>query len=260
MGKGISMNICSGEQAEKEIIDSKGIKERGNIVIYGAGMIAGQVFHCLAGAPFHCSVSAFMVSEKKEGICELYGVPVVDIHEGNRYRDNAIILIAVMDMYYEEIVQTLQEEGFENFVSLTFESKLWEEVRASYAEELWKQDGREYLLLQQAFNKININHQNAHGNAARIQVSGRHSEDIRIYRACSHRDKQLRADLSEYDWEIPIQAGAVLTQVRMSGVCDASGENISEKNQEYCELTALYWIWKNDTSEYAGLCHYRRHF
>jgi len=41
---------------------------------------------------------------------------------------------------------------------------------------------------------------------------------------------------------------------------DNTGDNISIKNPNYCELTGLYWAWKNLKAEYIGLAHYRRHF
>lgn len=41
---------------------------------------------------------------------------------------------------------------------------------------------------------------------------------------------------------------------------DDEGDEISAKNPHYCELTGLYWMWKNTSAEVIGLCHYRRHF
>lgn len=56
-----------------------------------------------------------------------------------------------------------------------------------------------------------------------------------------------------------IQAGAALAKRRISSLTDDTGDNISKLNPLFCELTAGYWIFRNDrTSEYVGLYHYSR--
>ena len=42
-------------------------------------------------------------------------------------------------------------------------------------------------------------------------------------------------------------------------ISDASGDNISQLNPCYCELTAQYWVWKNVSMDYVGFYHYRRY-
>lgn len=61
------------------------------------------------------------------------------------------------------------------------------------------------------------------------------------------------------DVYLPIQVGAA-GKKSLGWQRDDEGDNISEKNPNYCELTALYWAWKNLDADYIGLCHYRRYF
>ncbi len=59
---------------------------------------------------------------------------------------------------------------------------------------------------------------------------------------------------------IPLQVGRAIHE-DYGYLGDDTGDNISDKNQYYSELTGLYWIWKNYThADYLGLCHYRRYF
>lgn len=60
---------------------------------------------------------------------------------------------------------------------------------------------------------------------------------------------------------LPIQVGKKISKLDLGIQGDDTGDNISEKNPNFCELTAHYWLWKNSNdSDYVGLNHYRRYF
>lgn len=73
----------------------------------------------------------------------------------------------------------------------------------------------------------------------------------------SHKDYWMPADRMY----LPLQVG--VNRKNIDGFLqDNLGDNIADKNASFCELTALYWIWKNykEDIDYIGLCHYRRYF
>ena len=59
---------------------------------------------------------------------------------------------------------------------------------------------------------------------------------------------------------LPLQVGAEEKELDLGFAKDNTGDNISAKNKSYCELTGLYWAWKNLDEDYIGLVHYRRYF
>lgn len=75
----------------------------------------------------------------------------------------------------------------------------------------------------------------------------------------THKPFKLGAQLINKGYDL-ITVGNNKEALKNEGVFDSEGENISSKNPNYCELTAVYWIWKNTNSEIKGFCHYRRYF
>ena len=64
--------------------------------------------------------------------------------------------------------------------------------------------------------------------------------------------------MPENDCYLPVQVGRAL-HPDAGYTPDSTGDNISEKNPYYCELTGLYWAWKNLPADVLGLVHYRRY-
>lgn len=81
-------------------------------------------------------------------------------------------------------------------------------------------------------------------------------DKVKILVAC-HKPAKVYQD----DVYTPIQVGKALhPDLDLGYITDDTGDNISEENPYYCELTAIYWGWKNLNCEYIGLQHYRRYF
>lgn len=79
---------------------------------------------------------------------------------------------------------------------------------------------------------------------------------IKLFVCCHQAGQRVPAHPLLY----PVQVGAALAQDHFPGFAhDDDGENISEKNRSYCELTAHYWAWKNVEADYYGFFHYRRY-
>lgn len=78
---------------------------------------------------------------------------------------------------------------------------------------------------------------------------------IKLY-TCHHKASAfLSSNLIQ-----PIHVGKALNLNEIGCIGDNTGDNISFKNPFYCELTAHYWVWKNEKpTDYVGFMHYRRH-
>lgn len=215
------------------------------LMIYGAQAIALGAYKALKKLYPVRPVTSFLVSGLKDNAPVLDGLPVREVGEfagtlTEEDKKNTEILIATPENVMREIENTLEDYGFKCHVRLT--SLRWMELMRCYYAA-----GGEYVPL------------------AALPV-GFHKPDIYMFMAKFYRDKPVKSDYPVPEWMTPIQVGAALCGERVASVLDCMGDNISAKNVNYSELTALYWIWKNrlvqeaagEREEYYGLSHYRR--
>ena len=219
------------------------------LVIYGAQGYALGTYKALKILYPKREIPCFLVTHLGENAPVLSGIPVMEIAAfagTNSWaeKQDTEILIATPEQVQPDIEETLENFGFRNHKRLTFER--WSELMMLFHAKLGK-----FLPL------------------TALSVGCRRPF-IRLYMAKSHLDKPLTHRLLVPEYIFPIQAGASCCNVRITGLADNIGQNISEKNSNYCELTALYWIWKNklaadgtadgEIGQYYGLCQYRRGF
>lgn len=188
------------------------------------------------------AVEAFLVDDMSENQETVDGLQVRLIGQG--LQTEYPVYLGMRGVNHEKVAKELRDVGMKEIIPVTVELDI--RLRNEYVRRHAADEGRAFLVIDELQAKEKMMRERA----------------ARIYVASSVFDKPLQDRYSYIREEIPLQVGAVLTKERVSQetLLDCEGDNISERNRQFCELTGLYWIWKNACEDYVGLVHYRRHF
>lgn len=216
------------------------------LAIYGAQGMALAVATALTEMYPKRAIECFLVTKMGNNAPMLMGKPVLEVQEylerhGAKAREQTEILIATPESVQGEIEKYLIDFGLHNYRRLS--SIQWAELMELYY-------GRQGRFLPIRALPLGVRH-----------------PLVRVFAAQSDKDKALCGQYDIPAWIEPIQVGATLAKRKMAIIQDNIGDNISDRNGNYCELTGLYWVWKNileqtneesEENQYYGLAQYRR--
>ncbi len=211
-----------------------------NTVIYGAQGIALSVYKAYIVANPMDEILGFVVTSKEGNPAILAGLPVIELRTFSvecTDKNGVQVIVATPKTVMDEIVKSLKDLGFTNIILAEGENLNNIYIKA-YEKGL---DIKSVYALSE----------------------GKKSPNLNIYMACSKYDKPLNRKYDIPQYIIPIHVGVAGPDNMNAQLYDNTGDNISQKNPNYCELTALYWQWKNvlnkvSDNDYYGLCQYRR--
>lgn len=215
------------------------IKFTQRVYIFGAQSRGKTIKEYLQFLYPQTKVLAFLVDSAEENEAEIDKIPVWRLDTAGKLDGSYSVFIATKGIYHNAIRERLEQKGMMDIIPVT--AAVDNFFRNEYVRKL-------YLSENGDFTKI-------------TDLSVQKTNAV-IYMVKSIFDKPLQAEYICPEYEKVIQAGAALTEKRLSAdtLTDSEGDTISSKNRQYCELTALYWIWKNSGESIIGLSHYRRHF
>lgn len=194
-------------------------------------------------------IESYLYDNKEPNPSQLRGTPVqnIDIEKQRNLHTTYPIFLGIRGVYHLQITKKLQGLGFTKIYSVTVDLDL--KLRNAYLEKYFASVGRVFEKIDKlpAIEKV----------PAQMHIS-----TAAIYVAKSVLDKPLQQVYPLAPYEREIQVGAELTKERLSKyiLTDNVGAHISDRNRQFCELTALYWLWKHAAEDVIGLVHYRRHF
>lgn len=198
-------------------------------------------------------VIAFLIDNEEDNPRDVDGVPVVHIKNSCKLDVSLPVFLGTKGVSHKSIMANLEAIGFSEIIPVTQEMDL--ELRNAFIPMYYRQHKWTFQKLESADN---------YGKSTPLGNSVHHgiSERLCIYVAKSFHDKPLKEKVELREYERGIQVGTALSEERLTDCrfFDNIGDHISMRNRQFCELTALYWIWKNSKETIVGLEHYRRHF
>lgn len=221
---------------------------RNDYYIFGARAVAVGMYKALSSLKPDLSMAGFIVSKLEDNPANIEVVPVLSLHSfalkiSEEEKNNTVIYVAVPEIIHAEVSMLISSKGFHNMVM----------VDSRYEADIMEQ----YYRSAGLFPTVH--------DLSLVDIGS--ADKVSVYAAKFYRDKALENPPVVPSYVKQLYLGCCSAHclgLDISGQADFyddTGDNISAKNPNRCEMTAHYWIWRNrlDTDdEYVGVYHYRR--
>lgn len=267
------------------------------VIIYGRGLIAEEYCRYLRGRGMGDGIACFAVTSLGGQGAVFCGLPCMEIKEALERFPEAEVHLTLQEKHHREVIGLLTASGRKpaSIIGLRRMTELlgeqgMEQISKACPELTVRRCPHDYSMLEicpreqpekkfsfYPMTQVPLSAEDLQALQKTVDddIYGRATEakkaeedislcgqDLFVAMATSAKDAKVGHE-NLPPFVHPVLGGAASCEGERSEdlAYDDEGDNISEYNHLYSELTVAFWLWKKaPKARYLGLCHYRRHF